>query len=141
MVDRIDFELVAPEQLLVQQPVEMVVIPGSEGYYGVLREHIPMITTVLPGVLEIWDEGHVTERIFVAGGFAEVTQQRVTVLVDQAIKVRDINREEAEKAAANLTEDLEDAETPEEREVIEARLAIAKAKVDAVDRFAALSHG
>ena len=141
MSDRIEFELVSPEQLLVSQPVEMVVVPGGEGYYGVLFGHIPMITTVQPGVIEIYDEGGVIDRIFVAGGFAEVGRERCTVLVDQAIKVKDIGLADMQQTVKNLNEDLEDAETTADREAVEAKLVIAKAKLEAVERFSAPAQG
>ncbi len=135
MAERLEFELVSPEQLLVSQPAEMVVIPGGEGYYGVLAGHIPMITTVKPGVIEMYNEGHVTDRIFVTGGFTEVSQTRCTVLVDSAVKVRQIDREKAEQDVRNFKEDVEDATNETEREAAEARLEIARARFEAVVRF------
>ncbi len=70
MADRIEFELVTPERLAFSEPVEMVVVPGDEGDFGVLPGHAPMISTVRPGVITIYEGGAVRQRIFVAGGFA-----------------------------------------------------------------------
>ncbi len=135
MSNRIEFELVTPEQLLVSQPVHMVVVPGGEGYYGVLAGHIPMITTVEPGVIEVFDETSVLERVFVSGGFAETTQTRITVLAAEAVRIRNIDGEAIEQSVQNLTEDLEDAETEAERSAVNAKLRVARAKLDAVLRF------
>ena len=73
MAETLQFELVSPEKLLFSKPVAMVTVPGGEGEYGVLPGHAPMITTVKPGVIEVFaEEVAVGERIFVAGGFAEI---------------------------------------------------------------------
>ena len=82
MAETTNFELVSPERLLLSQPVEMVVIPGAEGDIGVLPRHAPLITTLRPGAIAIYEGGKIKQRIFVAGGFAEVTPERCTVLAD-----------------------------------------------------------
>ena len=77
--NKVAFELVSPERLVVSMPVDMVVVPGGEGDFGVLPGHAPLIASVRPGVIEIYDGREVSDRIFVAGGFAEVTRERCTV--------------------------------------------------------------
>jgi len=69
--NKVAFELVSPERLVVSMPVDMVVVPGGEGDFGVLPGHAPLIASVRPGVIEIYDGREVSDRIFVAGGFAE----------------------------------------------------------------------
>src|SRR5215472_16713039 len=85
MADRVQFELVTPERLLLSEMVEMVVIPGSEGNFGVLPGHAPLISTIRPGVIEVYAGGRVQRRLFVVGGIAEVTPERCTVLADAAM--------------------------------------------------------
>src|SRR5207244_6819350 len=87
MADRVQFELVTPERLIVSTDVDMVVVPGSEGNFGVLPGHSPLISTIRPGTVDLYDQGRttITERIFVVGGIAEVTPERCTVLADEAI--------------------------------------------------------
>ena len=82
MAETTAFELVSPERLLVSKDVEMVVVPGAEGYFGVLPRHAPMISTLMAGVIDIHHGGKVDEQIFIAGGFAEVTESRCTVLAE-----------------------------------------------------------
>ncbi|MGE0725532.1 MAG: F0F1 ATP synthase subunit epsilon [Alphaproteobacteria bacterium] len=110
MADTIDFELVSPERLLLAKPVEMVVVPGTEGNFGVLPGHAPLISTVRPGVIEIFEGGRVVERIFVAGGFAEVTAARCTVLAERATPVGDIDRAAVERKLRDDREDGNEAE-------------------------------
>ena len=83
------FELVTPERLIaLGREVEMVVVPGSEGNFGVLPGHAPLISTIRPGTIDIYEGRSVTERIFIVGGIAEVTPERCTVLADEAIAAR-----------------------------------------------------
>ncbi|MEE8272988.1 MAG: F0F1 ATP synthase subunit epsilon [Alphaproteobacteria bacterium] len=132
MAETVEFELVSPERLLISEQVEMVVVPGWEGNFGVLRGHAPLISTVRPGVIEVFAAGsQVTERIFVAGGFAEVTSERCTVLADQAMPVADIDSAAAAQQIEDATEDLADATTPAERSAAEKALSIARAMHEA----------
>src|SRR5436853_2699096 len=90
----IQFELVTPERLIVSTEVEMVVVPGTEGNFGVLPGHSPLISTIRPGTVDIYPQNRTTigERIFVAGGIAEVTPERVTVLADEAMAPDSLDR-------------------------------------------------
>jgi len=92
MADRVQFELVSPERLLLSELVEMVVIPGSEGNFGVLPGHAPLISTIRPGVIEVYEGRTVAKRLFVAGGIAEVTPERCTVLADAAMPPEALDR-------------------------------------------------
>ena len=131
MVPKIEFEIVSPEGIVVSCRIDMVVIPGTEGDFGVLAGHIPMISTLRPGVITMYQEGEIIERRFVAQGFAEVTQERCTVLVDKAIKVTELDRHSLEQEIRDLTEDIEDAQSQTERETLRHQLNIAKAKLEA----------
>lgn len=125
------FSLVSPEKLLLSENVDMVVVPGTEGDFGVLAGHIPLISTIRPGVIAIHNGGTVTKRLFVAGGFAEVTPDRCTVLADQAEAVEAINPAEAEQQVKNLTEDYAAAKSEGEKTAIAAAMVIAKARLSA----------
>ena len=139
MAEKIEFELVSPEELLISQPVDMVVVPGGEGYYGVLAGHVPMITTVRPGAITTYEDSRITDRIFVSGGFAEVAGERVTVLVETAVKVSDLDRAKVEQDIKNFGEDVEDAKTDDERAAATRNLAVAQAQLVAI-HDAAVGH-
>ena len=91
----------------------------------------PMISAIRPGVIAVHDEGRVTERIFVAGGFAEVTPERCTVLAEEALPVGDIDRPAAEQRLKDAREDLEDAEDEATREAAARQIAVAEALIAA----------
>ncbi len=92
----VQFELVTPEQLLVSRDVDMVVVPGTEGNFGVLPGHSPLISTIRPGTIDIYEGNAIAERIFVAGGLAEVTPERCTVLADEAVPPEALDRAQLE---------------------------------------------
>jgi F-type H+-transporting ATPase subunit epsilon len=90
-------EVVSPEKLLLSRPVDMVVIPASEGELGVLPGHAPMIVLLRGGVIRLYEGTQVTERLFVAGGFAEITPESCTILANEAIPVAEVSRATAQK--------------------------------------------
>jgi len=132
VADKVNFELVSPQRLLLSEEVDMVVVPGAEGDFGVLADHAPVISTVRPGIITVYQGNAVSERIFVAGGFAEVTAERCTVLAEEAERLGEIDRSAVEGQIRNLREDLGMAESDDERALIEGKIAIAEAKIDAL---------
>ena len=141
MAGRIGFELVSPEKLLLSEDVEMVVVPGGEGNFGVLPGHALFISTVRPGVIDVYEGNRVSERIFVSGGFAEVTAERCTVLADEAMPLSSLDAAQiqeslttAEAEIASLKERLARLQGAERDQAVselaaaEARRAVAEAK-------------
>jgi F-type H+-transporting ATPase subunit epsilon len=92
MAERVQFELVTPERLLLSELVEMVVVPGTEGNFGVLPGHAPLISSIRPGTIDIYEGQSINRRIFVVSGIAEVTPERCTVLADQALSPEELDR-------------------------------------------------
>jgi len=123
MADKLVLELVSPERLLMSAEADMVVMPGSEGDFGVLAGHAPVISSVRPGVIEVHDEGKETERIFITGGFAEVTEQGLTVLAEEVVPVAEMERDDLEQRLKIAEEDLDDAETDEATQKMQATIA------------------
>ncbi|NTU77642.1 MAG: ATP synthase F1 subunit epsilon, partial [Alphaproteobacteria bacterium] len=126
MAHSFQLELVSPERLVVSRAAVMVVVPGGMGRYGVLAAHAPMITTLDPGVVEIYEnnETTITDRIFVAGGFAEVTETRCTLLAEEAIPVSQLDRAALESEAKRLVADMKAKENePSLLEALAAKFA------------------
>ena len=122
-------ELVSPEKLLLSRPVEMVVIPAAEGEMGVLPGHAPMIVALRGGTIRVTEGGRETDRLFVAGGFAEVTPERVTVLADEATPVAELSKAEADRriASAEAAYTAAAMDTPEKRDAAMATLLAMRA--------------
>ncbi len=117
MAGKLVFSLVAPEREVFHGAVDQVVAPGTEGEFGVLFAHAPMMATLKPGALRILNDG-AERRIFVNGGFADVTPQGLTVLAEDALDLSEIN-------AAALEAELKDA-----REDVAGASAAARAQAE-----------
>ena len=133
---KVDFELVSPERLLASKAVDMVVVPGGDGDFGVLPGHAPLLSTVRAGVILVYDGREVSDRIFVAGGFAEVTRERCTVLAEVAMPVSEIDTGATEQELRDAQEDVEAATSEHERNNAHRRADVAQAKLEAVRRAA-----
>ena len=133
--DKVAFELVAPERLLASTDADMVVVPGEDGDFGVLANHAPLLSLLRPGVISVYQGDRVEQRVFVAGGFAEVNERACTVLAEAAEPVAEINLEEARQRLRDAEEDLSTAREPSEheRERLERAVAEARARVEAAE--------
>jgi F-type H+-transporting ATPase subunit epsilon len=130
---QINFELVSPEAKLVSEPVYMAVIPGEEGVVGVLPGHASLVASLKPGVVELYEaEGAEPRRIFIAGGFADVTPDNCSVLAEEAVNLADLSRDDVEQEIKTLNHDLELASEDADKARIGRRLALAEAKLQAV---------
>ena len=108
MADKLHFELVSPEKLLISTDVDMVVVPGVDGDFGVLINHAPVVSTLRTGILEVHNGG-TPEKILVVSGFAEVNPGGLTVLAEEAIHLADVDRAGLEAELKNAEEDIADA--------------------------------
>ena len=122
MAEKLSFALVSPERELFNGDVDHVVVPGSEGEFGVSPNHAPVMSVVKPGALRVINDG-AERRIFVNGGFADVTPEGLTVLAEEALDLADIAPAELEQDLKNAQEDLRDANTDAKKEAAQRALA------------------
>jgi F-type H+-transporting ATPase subunit epsilon len=115
MASKIQFDLVSPERLLLSEEVEMVTLPGTEGDFGVLPGHAPVIATLKTGLIEVKGGSEPLLRLFVRGGFAEVNADKVTVLAEEAIPLADFDTAALDQRIRNTEEDLGLAKSDAER--------------------------
>ena len=128
-METFSFILVTPEKILFQKEVSMVVIPGLEGDIGVLFNHAPLLTVLRPGVVRIYEDSDVPLRIFVDGGFSEITPQKCTALVTEGTSLEALDKSILEMEIQNLLEDLEESKTRKGQEKVGETLDIARAKL------------
>jgi F-type H+-transporting ATPase subunit epsilon len=107
------FELVSPERLIISKDVSMVVVPGSEGLFGVLPRHTSMLSALVPGVIDIYEGDSITDQLFVINGFAEVTEKRCTVLAEEVIELEKLDTEGIEGKISELHNSAKDARDEE----------------------------
>ena len=113
MADTTLFELVSPEKLIMSKNVSMVVVPGTDGLFGVLPRHTSMLSTLGPGVIKIYEGDKLTESLFVVNGFAEVTEERCTVLAEEVFELDKLDIEGLEGKISDLHNSAKDARDEE----------------------------
>ena len=133
MADKVEFELVSPERILVSQGVDMVVVPGEDGDFGVLPGHALFLSGVRPGVIEIYDGDKISDRIFVAGGFAEVTGERCTVLAEEAVHLAEVERTTVEARIRDNEQAISIANPDEDVSSYRIDLGIGRALLEALE--------
>jgi F-type H+-transporting ATPase subunit epsilon len=122
---RLRFELSTPSRRLVSEQVDEVVAPGSEGYFGVLAGHAPLLTTLQSGEVT-YRIGRQERALAVMGGFAEVLPDRVSVLAEHAERPEEIDRARAERALRRAEQRLA-GKTDEEVDYTRALAALSRA--------------
>ncbi len=131
----IALEIVSPERLLLDRPVDMAVIPASEGDMGVMEGHTPTIVMLRGGVISLYQGDQVTDKLYVSGGFAEVTPERCTVLANAALPVVEIVRSTAERLVveAQAAYLAADKTSNEAEELAQERVQSAQAMLEALE--------
>ncbi len=114
MAQKIAFDLVSPERLLLSKPVDMVTVPGTEGYMGVMAGHAPLVTTLRAGMIDMQDNG-VDTRFFIRGGFAEVSAAKITVLAEEAIPMTELDLAVLDQRIKDAQDDEIAAKTDQDR--------------------------
>ncbi|MEQ9520510.1 MAG: F0F1 ATP synthase subunit epsilon [Parvibaculum sp.] len=122
MAEKLKFDLVAPEKLLLSTEADMVVVPGTEGDFGVMPGHSPVMATLRSGVIDVTGGTGGDTRIFVRGGFAEVTPAGLTVLAEEATPLAELDAAKLDQRIKNASEDVQDAKTDDARNTAQSHL-------------------
>src|SRR5947208_213354 len=105
MADGVKIEIVSPERLVVSRQALSVTVPGAEGYFTVMGDHSPLMSTLKPGFITVTDMGNIAHVYYVRGGFADVAPTGLTILAEEARPISDFNRNEIEGLiAAGMTQ-------------------------------------
>jgi F-type H+-transporting ATPase subunit epsilon len=122
MADAFNFELVSPEHLLFSEQVTAVIVPGSDGYFTVMANHAPLMTTIRPGVVEATLASGGIKKIFVRGGFVDVAGSSFTLLAEQAMPIEDLNADTIASQLRDAEDDVADAKTAAKKEAATLKL-------------------
>ena len=122
--NKFTLNILTPEKKFLEDQVSMVTVPAFEGEIGILPGHISIITYLNPGLLKVYQDDLVIESIFIYGGFIEVNQDKVNVLISDAIKKYEVNLQHA----LNLVEEIElkllNVNDPDYQKILKHELAI-----------------
>ena len=97
MADTTNLEVVTPSAVIVSEPVEMVVVPGSDGQIGVLPRHSKVISTLDRGLVDIFNDNKISSQIMIDGGIAEINETSITILAERAEKIEKANKQVLEE--------------------------------------------
>ena len=122
MAEPFHFDLVSPERLLMSESVEEVVVPGTEGDFGVLKDHAPFMSTIRPGYLTVTKSGGAESKIFVYGGFADTGPGGLTILAEKAVPAEELNKDEIARSVKDAEEDVADAKDEVAKAALEQKL-------------------
>lgn len=114
MVDKIAFDLVSPERLLLTEEADMVTVPGAEGYMGVMAGHMPLVSTLRAGMIDVQTDGR-DRRFFIRGGFTEISPEKIVVLAEEAIPMEEFDIAVLDQRIKDIEEDLIAAKSDAER--------------------------
>ncbi len=130
----IQFELVSPERKLISEPIYHAVIPSKEGEMGVGAGHSSFVVSLAPGVVELFakQDDKDTRRIFIGGGFADITADSCTVLAENAVNVSELDKATIVQSLKDLGEDLGMAQEDIDKKRISAKIKIEEAKLQAI---------
>ena len=120
----INLQILTPQKHFLEQEVEMVTIPAFDGEMGVLPGHISMLVTLQPGLVKIYQGGIVVHSVFVDGGFAQVNNDRVSILIEAAFNRADVNYRDALSRMEAITLKLMNVDDPEYQKILERELAV-----------------
>ena len=122
-MDSFPFELVSPEKLLISEDVQHVVVPGTEGEFGVLAHHAPFMSTLKPGIVTVYKtDGGTPKKLFVRGGFADVNPKGLTILADEAIALEDLDAAKLDAVIKDASDAVAAAPTDGLRQKAQERL-------------------
>lgn len=138
MSEAFQYELVTPERQVGDGEAVEIVLPGEEGDFGVLAGHAPVMAQLRPGLIEIRTrEGEdFSRRVFVKGGFAQVSGERVILLIEECLDPAETSLEDLKKGIHAREIDLDDARDDLEREAAERDLAWMRALAEILERGA-----
>ncbi len=125
------FDIVTPEKLVSSEEVEMAVVPGKEGDFGVLSGHAPFISSLRPGVIRIFEGDRVRDRVLVTGGFAEVTPERCTILATESFDFDDKSKEAIDARHEAMKKAHDKAQKEGEKATLKTEMEVMQAIADA----------
>ncbi len=133
MAAKFNFELVSPEEKLVSEPAFQVTIPGEEGDLGVRAGHMSLVVAIRPGIVEVLrDANGTSEKIFIAGGFADISQDHCTVLAEEAFPVVNLNADKLTQELASLEDELKLAHSEGEKSRLQSRREVVQTMLSAI---------
>ncbi len=127
------FDLISPESIFASTQASMVLLNGDKGQFGILADYAPVVSSVKPGVLSIYQPNGEIRKVFVSSGFANISEELCSVLVEHAINVEDLDKEAITEELAELKTEMSTKTSEDDVATILDNIAIAEAKLRATE--------
>jgi F-type H+-transporting ATPase subunit epsilon len=115
MAEGLKIEIVSPERLVLSEVVTSVTVPGTEGYFTVMNDHAPFMTTLRPGFITVHGQAGRDEIYFVRGGFADVSPEGLTILAEESVPFAEFDHADLQAQIKAAEEELARVQDPEEK--------------------------
>jgi F-type H+-transporting ATPase subunit epsilon len=115
MAEGLKIEIVSPERLVLSETVVSVTVPGTEGYFTVMNDHAPFMTTLRPGFITVTKDGGAASVFFVKGGFVDVSPAGLTILAEQSVPFSEFDHADLQSQIKAAEEELNRANSPEDK--------------------------
>lgn len=115
MAEGLKIEIVSPERLVLSETVQSVTVPGTEGYFTVMENHAPFMTTLRSGFITVTKSAGTADIYFVRGGFADVSPEGLTILAEESVPYSEFDHADLQTQIQTAQADLARAETPEDK--------------------------
>jgi F-type H+-transporting ATPase subunit epsilon len=115
MAEGLKIEIVSPERLVLSETVTSVTVPGTEGYFTVMGDHAPFMTTLKPGFITVHGLNGRDEIYFVRGGFADVSPEGLTILAEQSVPFAEFDHADLQTQIRSAEEELARTQDPTEK--------------------------
>jgi F-type H+-transporting ATPase subunit epsilon len=115
MAEGLKIEIVSPERLVLSETAQSVTVPGTEGYFTVMSDHAPFMTTLRPGFITVTKNAGSADIYFVRGGFADVSPAGLTILAEQSVPFSEFDHADLQTQIQAAQEELTRAESPEDK--------------------------
>ncbi|BAK83822.1 ATP synthase F1 subunit epsilon [Komagataeibacter medellinensis] len=137
----IKVKIVSPEKVMFAHDADMVVMPGSEGDIAAMPDHAPLMLMLRGGVVDVYEGAAVTNRFFVAGGFADMAPTHCTILADRALRVEDLSVDDAEARLEGLEKSYEAADKMNvpALDILMGKIQSARAEIEAAQSVVPIS--
>jgi F-type H+-transporting ATPase subunit epsilon len=131
-MSKLNLSITTPEALISNSQVDMVVIPGQNGDFGVLANHAPVISTIRPGAIEVYEGNAIVAKYFISGGFVEINEAGCNVLATKIENLANLTREVVETRIKNLEKTLRHPENDFEKTIAEEDLENTKTLLEVI---------
>ena len=134
-MNTIELIVISPEKIIFKDYVNMVVLPGENGDFGVLRDHAPLVSILKPGFIQVFCNDQIIQQMFVAGGFAQVQPEQCTVLAEECVMAEHLKQVDLQSQLDELKIKLDLVKSEQDQQNVQQTMVITQLKLELIKRL------